>query len=186
MASWSRPKSPARRLGPPQARIVERLGSAEAPGAFSLLAIAQFDIPDRISPGRARRGRGRRDCRRPTAEPTCAISRWSPSTAPMPAISTTRFGPSPTPTRPIPAAGIIVVAIADVAFYVQPGSALDREAARARQLRLFPRPRRADAARGAVERAVLASARRGPRLPRRRICGSTATAANAATASSAD
>ena len=57
--------------------------------------------------------------------------------------------------------------------------------ARARQLGLFPRPRRADAAGGAVERAVLAEARGRARLPRRRISGSTPRASSRATASCA-
>ena len=62
----------------------------------------------------------------------------------------------------------LIVAIADVAHYVRPGSALDHAAADARQQRLFPRPRRADAARGAVQRLVQPAAEGGPRLPVRR------------------
>ena len=50
----------------------------------------------------------------------------------------------------------LIVAIADVGHYVQPGSALDARSARARHVRLLSEPRAADAARGAVERAVLA------------------------------
>ena len=48
-----------------------------------------------------------------------------------------------------------------------PARALDREALRARQLGLFPRPRRADAAGAHLQRSLLAARRRGPRLPRR-------------------
>ena len=40
-----------------------------------------------------------------------------------------------------------IVAIADVSFYVRPGSRARPRGARARQQRLFPRPRGADAAR---------------------------------------
>ena len=56
-----------------------------------------------------------------------------------------------------------IVAIADVSYYVRPGSELDREAPRARQQRLFPRPGRADAAARAVVGHLLAEAGRDPR-----------------------
>ena len=62
----------------------------------------------------------------------------------------------------------LVVAIADVAHYVRPDSALDRVGAHPRQFLLLPRPRRADAAGGAVERLVQPAPRRGSRLPVRR------------------
>ena len=55
----------------------------------------------------------------------------------------------------------------------------------ARQQRLFPRPRRADAARGAVQRLVQPAPGRGPRLPLRRDSTSTPPAARPATASAA-
>ena len=58
---------------------------------------------------------------------------------------------------------IVSVAIADVAHYVTPGSALDREALGARQFGLFPRPRGADAAGAHFQRSVLAASARGPR-----------------------
>jgi ribonuclease R len=45
---------------------------------------------------------------------------------------------------------MVWVAIADVAAYVRPGSALDRRGAGEGQQRLLPRPGRADAARAAV------------------------------------
>ncbi len=55
---------------------------------------------------------------------------------------------------------IVHVAIADVAFYVRPGSALDRDALDARQLGLLPRPRGADAARAHLQQSLLAGAGR--------------------------
>ena len=66
-----------------------------------------------------------------------------------------------------PGGHVLSVAIADVAHYVRPGSALDREARRARQLGLFPRPGRADAAGAHLERSVLAASGRGSRRARR-------------------
>ncbi len=126
-----------RRYGPTQARITERLGSAEAPGAFSLLAIAQFEIPDEF-PGAALK---------------------EAAAAPLPELAgrvdlrelglVTIDGPDardfddavwaePDPDPENPGGWHIVVAIADVAWYVRPGSALDREAARRGNSVYFP------------------------------------------------
>ena len=71
-----------------------------------------------------------------------------------------------TPIRGTAAASCSRVAIADVAHYVRPGTALDREALDPRQFGLFPGPRRADAAGAHLQRPVLAAARRGPRRAR--------------------
>jgi ribonuclease R len=127
----------ARRFGPPQARILERLGSAEAPGAFSLLAIAQFEIPNEFPPA--------------------ALA--EAAAAPPPVLGdrvdlrglglVTIDGPDardfddavwaePDPDPANPGGWHIVVAIADVAGYVRPGSALDREATRRGNSVYFP------------------------------------------------
>ena len=126
-----------RRFGPPQARILQRLGSAEAPGAFSLLAIAQFEIPDEF--------------------PRAALDEAAAAATPDANGRTdlrglglvTIDGPDARDfddavwAEPDPDAGNIggwhiVVAIADVAFYVSSGSALDREAARRGNSVYFP------------------------------------------------
>ena len=52
-----------------------------------------------------------------------------------------------------------IVAIADVSFYVRPGSELDQRSPGAGQQRLFPRPRRADVAARAVVGHLLAEGR---------------------------
>ncbi len=39
---------PARRLGLPQARIIENIGAGDAPGAISRIAIHRAGIPDRF------------------------------------------------------------------------------------------------------------------------------------------
>jgi ribonuclease R len=118
---------PARRYGPPHLRVVERLGSPEAPGAISLISIAAFDIPHvfpatalaeaaAVKPADAG---GRVDLRgldlvtidgsdaRDFDDAVWAESDLDPDN---------RDG------------WHLVVAIADVAWYVAPGSALDREA----------------------------------------------------------
>ena len=59
---------------------------------------------------------------------TGATCRWSRSTRPTPRTTTTPSTQRRTPTPPIPAASSLTVAIADVAYYVRAGSALDREA----------------------------------------------------------
>jgi ribonuclease R len=125
------------RLGPRRARIVRRLGHSSDAGAISLLAIATHDIP--------------------TEFPLAAIAE---AEAAQPASSTGR-----TDLRGIPLVTIdgsdardfddavwaepdtdptnrdgwhLVVAIADVAWYVRPGTAIDREARRRGNSVYFP------------------------------------------------
>ena len=95
---------PGSRLGLPDARVVERLGDADSPGAISLAAIHSHGLPMRFPDAalaEAERAtppglEGRADLR---------SLPWSPSTARMPAISTMRSGPRPTPRLTIRAAG---------------------------------------------------------------------------------
>ena len=148
------------RFGSPVARVKERLGSLASEKAVSLIAIQSHEIPsvfgrEALAEAEAARPAtlaGREDWRAlplVTIDPADAKDHDD-------AVST----PRPTRTRAIPAASSSTVAIADVARYVRPGSALDREALAARQLGLFPRPGRADAARTHLQRPVLAGARR--------------------------
>ena len=128
---------PTGRLGAPRARIVERLGSASDSGAVSLLAIAAYDIPTKF--------------------PAAALAE---AEAALPVSTDGR-----TDLRPIPLITIdgsdardfddavwaepdsdpenrggwhLVVAIADVAWYVRPGTALDSEAERRGNSVYFP------------------------------------------------
>src|SRR5271166_3444117 len=125
------------RLGFPRARIVERLGRSSDPGAVSLLAIASYDIP--------------------TEFPITAIAE---AEAPPPASSAGRSDlrdvalvtidgadardfddavwAEPDPDSENRGGWHIVVAIADVAWYVRPGTALDREARRRGNSVYFP------------------------------------------------
>ena len=85
-----------RRLGPPEARVVERLGAPDSPGAISLAAIHAHGLPvdfpeDALAEAAGLEApglEGRADLR---ALPS------SPSTARTPATSTTRSGPRPIP-----------------------------------------------------------------------------------------
>ena len=127
----------AARLGAPRARVIERLGSASDPGAISLLAIAAYDIP--------------------TEFPAAALAEAEAALQVSPADRTD--------LRDLPLVTIdgsdardfddavwaepdldpenrggwhLIVAIADVAWYVRPGSALDREAERRGNSVYFP------------------------------------------------
>ena len=123
--------------------------------------------PARLPARGARRGRGGQagDARPPRG--LARRCRWSPSTRPTPRTTTTRSTPSPTTTRRIPAA-----TSSPSPSPTSPGTcararALDREALEPRQLGLFPRPRRADAARAHLQRPVLAARGGGPAGARR-------------------
>ncbi|MDO6414699.1 VacB/RNase II family 3'-5' exoribonuclease [Sphingomonas sp. BIUV-7] len=120
------------------ARVTERLGQPFEPRSFSLIAIHKFDIPDRFSEetiaeaermARQPLGEGREDLRHlPIAAIDPADARdhddavWA--------------APDEDPAN---AGGFVaVVAIADVSFYVRPGSDLDREARRRGNSVYFP------------------------------------------------
>jgi len=128
---------PTGRFGFPRARIVERLGRSSDPGAVSLLAIASYEIP--------------------TEFPIAAIAE---AEAALPASSAGRSDLRDIALVTIDGANArdfddavwaepdcdpenrggwhIVVAIADVAWYVRPGTALDREARRRGNSVYFP------------------------------------------------
>ncbi|MGH7092991.1 MAG: ribonuclease R family protein, partial [Stellaceae bacterium] len=125
------------RFGPPQAHIVERLGPAEAPGAFSLLSIAAFEIPvafpedalaeaERAPPSTLA---GREDLRG-----IALVTIDGPDARDF--DDAVWAEPDPDPANS--GGWRIVVAIADVAWYVRPGDALDREATRRGNSVYFP------------------------------------------------
>lgn len=128
---------PKTRMGLPRARIVDRLGDPSAPKAVSLIAIHQHGIPDRFpdaviaeADGMAAAGLGDREDLRHlpflTIDPADARDRDDAVYAHA-------------DDDPKNAGGHIVwVAIADVAHYVTPQSALDREARNRGNSTYFP------------------------------------------------
>ncbi len=128
---------PRSRMGLPKARIVARLGDPTAPKAVSLIAIHQHGIPDAFPDAaveEADRAKpaglaGREDLQYldlVTIDPHDARDRDDAVLA--------------TPDQdPRNAGGFVLwVAIADVAHYVRPGSALDREARKRGNSTYFP------------------------------------------------
>ncbi|MBE2275040.1 MAG: ribonuclease R [Rhodobacteraceae bacterium] len=126
-----------RRLGLPQARVVSRLGDPSGPKAVSLIAIHQHGIPDQFPdkavaeadnapPVTMEHREDLRDLMLVTIDPTDARDRDDAVLA----------MPDTDPSNP--GGHVIWVAIADVAAYVRPGSALDREARRRGNSTYFP------------------------------------------------
>ncbi len=128
---------PRGRLGLPRARVVEVLGDPGAPKAISLIAIHAHGIPDAFpeevlaeaDAAREAPLEGRADLRDVplvTIDPEDARDHDDAVAA----------APDPDPRNP--GGHIVWVAIADVAHYVRPGSALDREARRRGNSTYFP------------------------------------------------
>ena len=127
-----------RQMGLPQARILARLGDPTGPRAVSLIAIHQHGIPDqfpdavmaeadRSNPHVAATGRtDLRDLPLVTIDPIDARDRDDAVFA----EADTEAGN--------PGGHVVWVAIADVAHYVRPGSALDREARKRGNSTYFP------------------------------------------------
>ncbi|WP_299887833.1 ribonuclease R [uncultured Ruegeria sp.] len=128
---------PKTRMGLPRARIVERLGDPSAPKAVSLIAIHQHGIPDdfpdkvieEADKARPVGLKGREDLRDMpllTIDPSDARDHDDACYAHA----------DDDPKNP--GGHVIWVAIADVAAYVQPGTALDREARKRGNSSYFP------------------------------------------------
>ncbi len=129
------------RLGLPAATVVEQLGSLKSERAVSLIAIHAHDIPqvfpravlDEADAARAAALGGRQEPREDwrhlplvTIDPPDAKDH----------DDAVHAAPDPDPKNP--GGHIVTVAIADVAHYVRPGSALDREAVKRGNSVYFP------------------------------------------------
>ncbi|HVG49780.1 MAG TPA: RNB domain-containing ribonuclease, partial [Rubellimicrobium sp.] len=118
---------PKGRLGLPKARVTERLGDPAGPRAVSLIAIHQHGIPD-VFPERVL-------LEAETAEPAGLEGREDLRDLPLVTIDPEDARDRDDAVLAIPDEGgdndggfVLWVAIADVAYYVRPGSALDTEA----------------------------------------------------------
>jgi len=126
-----------RRLGLPSARILNRLGDPSAPRAVSLIAIHQHDIPDAFPDDAIAQA----DAASPAPMGQREDLRALPLVTIDPADARDRddavyAAPDTDPANP--GGHILWVAIADVAHYVAPGSALDREARNRGNSTYFP------------------------------------------------
>ncbi|HUZ73198.1 MAG TPA: ribonuclease R [Stellaceae bacterium] len=127
--------SPARRLGPPEARIVERLGDSADPHSFSLIAIHSHGIPTAF-PDAALALAAR-------ARPVALGSRTDLRAVPLVTIDgadARDFDDAvwAEPDAEREGGWHAVVAIADVAWYVRPGDALDHAARERGNSAYFP------------------------------------------------
>ena len=131
---------PARRFAS-RVRILERLGPSRAPGAISRLTIAAFDIPAVFPPAALAEAEAARPLRA-TSDPAPRDDLRDLALVTIDDSDARDFDdavwaePDPDPANP--GGWHLVVAIADVAAYVTPGSALDREAARRGNSVYFP------------------------------------------------
>ena len=116
------------RLGLPSARVVESLGSVKSERAVSLIALATHHIPYVFSPAALKEAESARPVR-------LAAPREDWTSLPLVTIDppdardhddAVHAALDPDPANP--GGFVLTVAIADVAAYVHPGSALDREA----------------------------------------------------------
>src|SRR5947207_10068958 len=128
---------PSRRFGGKRARIVERLGPADAPGSISRLTIAAFEIPSEF-PHAVLAEAG-------AAQPVDLAGRADLRDIALVTIDgedardfDDAVWAEPDHDPENRGGWHIVVAIADVGHYVQPGSALDREAAHRGNSVYFP------------------------------------------------
>jgi ribonuclease R len=127
----------AGRLGAPRARIVERLGPASDPGAVSLLAIAAHDIPTEFPAAAIAEAEA--------ALPVSPAGRTDLRDIPLVTIDGSdardfddAVWAEPDSDPENSGGWHLIVAIADVAWYVRPGDALDREAERRGNSVYFP------------------------------------------------
>jgi ribonuclease R len=128
---------PKGRMGLPKARIVARLGDPTAPRAVSLIAIHQHGIPDHFPDEVVAEAdvatpaglKGRKDLR---DLPLVTIDPWDARDHDDACFVEADTDPKN------PAGFIIWVAIADVAHYVTPNSALDHEARKRGNSTYFP------------------------------------------------
>ena len=130
------------RFGLPSARVEEKLGSLKSERAVSIIAIHAHEIPHVFPQLRADAPRPRR-----AAKTALAAYAGREDWRKLPLVTIDPVDAKdhddavhaePDPDQSNPGGHIITVAIADVAHYVRPGSALDREALKRGNSVYFP------------------------------------------------
>ena len=126
---------PGRQLGLPEARVIERIGDSNAPRAVSLIAITDHGIPMEFPQGAVAEAEA--------AQPVGLAGRTDLRQIPLVTIdgADARDFDDAVFAEPHPERQGFwhaVVAIADVAWYVRPGSDLDRAARRRGNSAYFP------------------------------------------------
>ncbi len=116
------------RYGLPHAKVRERLGSLKSEKAVSLIAIHAHAIPHVFPPDALAEAEAAKPATLAGPRGLARRCPSSPSIRPTPRTMTTPSMPRRTRIPSNPGGFIVTVAIADVAAYVRPGSALDREA----------------------------------------------------------
>ncbi|MEO0939540.1 MAG: ribonuclease R [Pseudomonadota bacterium] len=126
---------PKARMGMPRARITDRLGDPSAPKAVSLIAIHQHGIPDDFPDDVIAEA----DAQKPIGLKGRTDLRDMPLITIDPSDARDHDDACYAQADPDNPGGYLVwVAIADVAAYVKPGSALDREARKRGNSTYFP------------------------------------------------
>jgi ribonuclease R len=129
---------PARRLGLREARVVARLGDTESPRAASLIAVHMHGIPDQFPPNTLEEAEAAKPARitgyREDLRQLAFVTIDGADARDFDDAVWAR--PDEDPANP--GGWELVVAIADVAYYVRPESALDEEALRRGNSVYFP------------------------------------------------
>jgi ribonuclease R len=128
---------PARAHGLPRARVIARLGDPSAPKSVSLIAIHEHGIPDEFPDAALAEAEA--------AQPVALGDRTDLRHLPLVTIDPAdardhddAVAAMPDDDPANPGGHVVWVAIADVAHYVRPGSALDAEARRRGNSTYFP------------------------------------------------
>jgi ribonuclease R len=116
------------RLGPPPARVVETIGSVKSERAMSLIALATHHIPHVFSPAALEEAEAARPIRLAAPREDWRALKLVTIDPPDAKDHDDAVHAVLDTSRENAGGFIVTVAIADVAAYVRPGSALDREA----------------------------------------------------------
>ncbi|HHL21260.1 MAG TPA: RNB domain-containing ribonuclease, partial [Aliiroseovarius sp.] len=133
----ARQSGPRGRLGLPKARVIERLGDPSQPRAISLIAIHQHNIPDAFPDDVIAEADALEPARLDGREDLRALPLVTIDPADARDHDDAVFAEADS-DKNNPGGHIVWVAIADVAHYVRPGTALDREARRRGNSTYFP------------------------------------------------